>query len=127
MVLAYSKYTDWSKVEVPSTTEIKMNVFIDPSGFCIIGEHCVIADFVRIFTHTHPFARKEDWRKKPVEIIHKVIDDHVFIGDSAIILPQCAHIAEGVVIGAGSVVTKNIDVPYTIWAGNPARQIGVRE
>jgi maltose O-acetyltransferase len=35
-------------------------------------------------------------------------------------------IGEGAVVGAGSVVTKNIE-PYEIVAGNPARKIGKRK
>ncbi|MBW1750927.1 MAG: hypothetical protein JRJ37_09570 [Deltaproteobacteria bacterium] len=38
---------------------------------------------------------------------------------------QVTHIPNGVVIGAGSVLTKNPG-PYEIWAGNPARKIGMR-
>lgn len=41
------------------------------------------------------------------------------VGAGAIILPR-VKIGEGAIIGAGSVVTKNIP-SYEIWAGNPAR------
>ena len=41
------------------------------------------------------------------------------------ILPGCKHIGKGVIIGAGSVVTK--DVPdYAIVGGNPAKVIRIR-
>jgi acetyltransferase-like isoleucine patch superfamily enzyme len=53
-----------------------------------------------------------------------VIDDHVWIGARAIILPG-VHIGEGAVIGAGSVVTRNVE-PYQIVAGVPARFIRER-
>jgi len=49
------------------------------------------------------------------------IGDRVFVGTNATILPH-RKIGEGAIIGAGSVVTK--DVPeYTVVAGNPARVI----
>ena len=52
------------------------------------------------------------------------IDDHVWIGARAIILPGI-HIGEGAVIGAGAVVTKDVE-PYKIVAGVPAKPIGER-
>ena len=49
------------------------------------------------------------------------IDDGVFIGANCIIL-KGIHIGKKAIIGAGSVVTK--DIPQEeIWAGNPARRI----
>lgn len=48
------------------------------------------------------------------------IGNHVSIGSNATILP--VNICDQVVIGAGSVVTKNITEPGT-YAGNPARRI----
>lgn len=52
-----------------------------------------------------------------------VIGDNVFIGARAIIL-KGVTIGEGAIVGAGSVVTK--DVPeYSIVAGNPAKVIRV--
>ena len=49
----------------------------------------------------------------------------MWIGQNAIILPSCHKIGNGAVIGAGSVVTKDIE-PYTINVGNPARAIKKR-
>ena len=53
-----------------------------------------------------------------------VIGDRVWIGYRAIVLPGVT-IGEEAVIGAGAVVTKNVE-PYAIVAGNPARKIGER-
>lgn len=53
-----------------------------------------------------------------------VIDDHVWIGARAMLLPGI-HIGEGAIVGACSVVTKDVD-PYQIVAGVPARPIGQR-
>jgi len=54
-----------------------------------------------------------------------IIGDRVWIAYRAIILPGVT-IGEGAVVGAGSVVTKDVE-PYTIVAGNPARFIKKRE
>jgi serine acetyltransferase len=51
-----------------------------------------------------------------------VIGHDVWIGESAILLPSVSRIGNGAVIGAGSVVTKDVEA-YTVVAGNPARKI----
>lgn len=53
-----------------------------------------------------------------------IIDDDVWIGINAIILGG-VHIGTGSVIGAGSVVTKDVP-PYAIVGGNPAKVIRYR-
>lgn len=53
-----------------------------------------------------------------------VIGNDVWIGNRALIL-QGVTIGDGAVVGAGSVVTKDIP-PYEIWAGNPAKCIRKR-
>lgn len=50
-----------------------------------------------------------------------VIEDDVFIGCNTVIC-NAVTIGEGAIIGAGSIVTKDIP-PYQCWAGNPARYI----
>ena len=65
------------------------------------------------------FDGSKDWSgviRKPV-----IIKDKSWIGFNSIILKNVT-IGEGAIIGAGSVVTKDIP-PYTIVAGNPARII----
>jgi len=52
---------------------------------------------------------------------HTTIGNHVSIGSNATILP--VNICDNVVIGAGAVVTKNINEPG-MYVGNPARKIG---
>lgn len=61
---------------------------------------------------------------KPSTPLHICSD--VWIGARAIILPGCKRIGKDVIIGAGSVVTK--DIPdYAIVGGNPARVIKMRK
>lgn len=54
-----------------------------------------------------------------------VIGNHVWIAYRAVILPGIT-IGDGAVVGAGSVVTKDVE-PYTVVAGNPARVIKKRD
>jgi len=53
-----------------------------------------------------------------------LIEDNVWIGSRAMILPAI-HIGEGAVVAAGAVVTKDVE-PYQIVGGVPARVIGTR-
>lgn len=53
-----------------------------------------------------------------------VIGNDVWLGAECLIMPSI-HIADGAVVGARALVTKNIG-PYEIWGGNPARLIKKR-
>jgi len=53
-----------------------------------------------------------------------IIEDDVWIGANCVILDG-ATIRKGVVVGAGSVVRNELR-PYTVYAGNPLREIGIR-
>ena len=53
-----------------------------------------------------------------------VIGNDIWIGQNAVILPG-VHIGDGAIIGADSVVGSNVN-PYTIMAGNPARELRKR-
>jgi maltose O-acetyltransferase len=52
------------------------------------------------------------------------IEDYVFVGTRALILPGVT-IGRGAFVGAGTVVTKDV-APFAIVAGCPAKQIGSR-
>lgn len=90
----------------------------------ILGKHVALGANVTIYDNDmhaiNPFLRAidNDNHTKSKEV---VINDYVWVGANSIIL-KGVHIGRGAVIGAGSVVTK--DVPeMTIYAGNPAKYI----
>ena len=115
------------KIKVNKTAHIAKDVEIDVTGKVIIGPYVEIYDGVCIFTHKHLWNHSRGLRKDIEKIvpINLTIEKDVFIGKDAMIL--CVNkIGEGSIIGAGSVVTK--DIPkFEVWAGNPARKIGVRK
>lgn len=83
-----------------------------------IGEDCVIAHGVMFINDPY---RNGGPARGNMELWEKtVIGNHVFIGSNSTILP--VNICDNVVIGSGSVVTKNIVTPG-IYAGNPARML----
>jgi len=86
-----------------------------------IGDDSVVAHGVMFINDTYSSGRPAGGDKS--KWLPTRIGNHVYIGSNATILP--ANICDNVVIGAGSVVTKNIVEPG-IYAGNPARKIGSR-
>lgn len=85
-----------------------------------IGSRVMFAPNVQIYTATHPINHAE--RSSGVEYAKPItIGDDVWIGGSAVICPGVS-IGDRSIIGAGSVVTK--DIPSdVIAAGNPCRVI----
>ena len=52
---------------------------------------------------------------------HVHIGRHAIVGANSVILP-CVTLAEGVAVGAGSVVTQSLDA-WAVYAGSPARKL----
>jgi len=101
-------------VVVGKRTRVQSHSFI--CELVEIGEDCFIGHGVMFINDTFAsggpaHGRKDLWR--PTRI-----GNRVSIGSNATILP--VNVCDGTVIGAGAVVTRNIDTPG-IYAGNPAR------
>jgi virginiamycin A acetyltransferase len=102
-------------------------------GEITIGKYCQIGAYVALHGTNHPVSYPSTYinsrlfngelAKHKTEAPIKVGND-VWIGHGSIILSGVT-ISDGAIVGAGSVVTKNID-PYSIVAGNPARFIRKR-
>jgi maltose O-acetyltransferase len=95
-------------------------------GVTKIGKDVMMGPNVMIISQNHAFSdltrsMNVQGEEKSMPVI---IEDDVWIGARAIILPS-RRIGKGAIIGAGSVVTK--DVPaYAIVGGNPARILRYR-
>lgn len=83
----------------------------------IIGDNVCINDGVEILTASHDVFDPK-WPHKKAEI---VIDDYVWIGTGAMILPG-VHLGRGCVVGARAVVSKSVN-PGEIVVGNPAKPL----
>lgn len=121
--------------EIFATIDRETNVMISPgarldmTGDITIGPWTMIGDRTIIYTHDH----YHDGRDKPLLLLqeetgvkwqNKIIGKDVWL-HGCTILHQVTHIPDGVVIGAGAVLTTNPG-SYEIWAGNPAKKIGER-
>jgi acetyltransferase-like isoleucine patch superfamily enzyme len=102
-------------VKIGKNTRIQSHTFI--CELVAIGENCFIGHGVMfindLFKEGKPEVDANKWKKTK-------IGDNVSIGSNATILP--VNICDNVVIGAGSVVTKDI-ISSGIYAGNPAEKI----
>ena len=85
-----------------------------------IGHHVIIGPAVQIYTAAHLLqaeSRIQGWEvAKPI-----VIEDNVWLGGGAILLPG-VRIGRNAVVGAGAVVSRSVPA-NTVVAGNPARVI----
>ncbi|MGR9645736.1 acyltransferase [Pandoraea sputorum] len=103
-------------VTIGHRTKVQSHAFV--CELVDIGDDCFIGHGVMfindVFSTGGPArGNKSLWKSTR-------IGNRVSIGSNATILP--VTICDGVVIGAGAVVTKNIEVPG-IYAGNPARLV----
>jgi maltose O-acetyltransferase len=106
---------------------IEANVFLNFNCVILdvvevtIGEGTQIGPAVQIYTADHP--RDPEQRRAGLEFGRPVhIGRHVWIGGGAIILPGVT-VGDEAVIGAGSVVTRDVPAGVTVM-GNPARPRG---
>ena len=114
-------YCDYGKhIEVGKNFFANYNCTILDVAKVKIGDNCQMAPNVAIYTAGHPLHPVS--RNSSYEYGKEVtIGDNVWIGVNAVICPG-VHIGNNVVIGAGSVVTKDIPDWY-VAAGNPCRLI----
>lgn len=95
-------------------------------GPLTIGDYVMMGPEVTILTSNHKFDRLDiPMQQQGMSIKPVVIGNDVWIGMRSIILPG-VNIGNHVVVGAGSIVTK--DIPdYAIVGGTPARIIKFRQ
>ena len=82
-----------------------------------VGNKVFIGPNVTFTNDLVPRSKSSNW-----ELIETNIEEGASIGANATIIAGVS-IGKYALIGAGSVITKNIP-PYTLWYGNPARQKG---
>ena len=105
-----------------------------PAG-TIVGKYCSISKEVKALNADHPitsvcltpyfYNKSLGYDVQDVPRSKLTIGNDVWIGYGSTILSKCTVIGNGAIIGAGSVVTKNVP-PYSIVAGNPAKILRYR-
>ena len=100
------------QIDIGEFTHIRAN------GGLQIGNRVLIAAHVTITTREHPIELPRWGVTKDAPV---VIEDDVWIGAGAVVLPGVT-IGRGAVVAAGAVVTTSVE-PFTVVAGVPARPI----
>ena len=115
---------------------------LDPGVFppgSSIGAYCSFGSELNIFRRNHPsstltqhpffynrYLEMVDQDTIPLDQDNPLsIGNDVWIGSRTTILPGCKRIGDGAIIGANSVVTKDVD-DFAIVAGNPAKLLRKR-
>lgn len=113
------------KLSVGRFFGVNSGTYINAIGGITMGNHVLIGSNVTISSGRHPledthppiFARETI----PLPI---VIEDDVWIGAGAVIMPGVT-LRKGTVVGANSVVTKDTE-QYGVFVGAPARKVKTR-
>lgn len=119
--LSKSHHQDEGKITIGKHVTLARNAQIDYTGEVIIGDDVIFSAGAMLFSHSHNVT--VGWTKKGNKQVTREkieIKDGAWIGANAMILPSVHYIGENAVIGACSVVTK--DVPdNAVVVGNPAK------
>lgn len=113
------------ELSIGNNVSIHPMCYIEAKGGVSIGNDVSIAHGVTLMSATHQYTDKDvPIRDQEVDLKPIMIESNVWIGAKATILCGLT-IGEGSIVGANSVVTKNVE-RNTIVAGAPARVIKTR-
>lgn len=115
-----ARFYDSRNISIGEDSIIGEGAVLDGRERLQIGDHVDIASEVMIYNSQHDI-HGGDFEPVSAPV---VIEDYVFIGPRAIILPGVT-LKRGAVVGAGAVVTRDVE-SFKIVAGVPAKEIGER-
>lgn len=120
-----ARFSDRPTLLIGDNTGIGHNSSFTVGKRITIGRDCRIADGVRFFDSPghplDPVLRREGIPAGEDEVRPIVIEDNVWIGSGAVIMPGVS-VGSGSVVSAGSVVMSAVPSGVLV-AGNPARQL----
>lgn len=115
-----------NKLEAGDNVFISTNVGMLADGGIFLGDNVMLASSCFITSVDHNFSNvKIPMNKQGIRLGRVKIEDDVWVGFNATVL-KGVTIGRGAIIGAGSVVTKDIPA-YAIVVGNPGKVIKYRK
>ncbi len=128
----FAHFGEGSDIRSPFFCDYGFNIRIGSDSFlnfnCVlldvapitIGDRVQVGPAVQLLTAEHPLEAAE--RASGIESGHPiVVEDDVWLGGGAIVLPGVT-VGRGSVVGAGSVVTADVP-PGVVAVGNPCRMV----
>lgn len=116
---------DYRHLRIGNNVSIGKSAMLQSIGGITIGDNVMIAHGSQIISAGHRITTvEESMRFSGLEIAPVVIEDDVWIGAGAIVLPGVT-VRRGAVVAAGAVVTRDIE-QFAIVGGIPAKQFGLR-
>jgi len=111
------------RLKIGNNVDVGNNTFISANNDIEIGDHVIMSSCVFITDHDHGFENiDKNIHEQPLsEGGYVKIGNNVFLGEKCSVLKNVS-IGNGSVVGANSVVTKDIPA-YSVAVGNPARII----
>lgn len=111
-----------NRIKFGKNVRLNEDVFLHAVAGIEIGENTTLSTGVQVITETYDLSSYKNYVKRQHNGKKIIIGKNVWIGANAIILPG-VNIRDNIVVGAGSVVTKDLTDEYTVYAGNPAKII----
>ena len=90
-----------------------------------LGDDLLMGPGVMMFAGNHGLDRTSPMTYQPRQERDIIIDDDVWLG-AGVVVTGGVHLAKGIVVAAGAVVTKSVEEPFAILGWVPARMIGSR-
>lgn len=128
-LLCWSKYDSitpsqllFPNLRIGKNFHATRNFTVQCAGNITIGDDVLVASDVFIINYNHGLSPlSQSYLNNKLEVSDVVIGNGVWLGNNVIVLLG-VHIGDKSIIGAGSVVTKDIP-PYSIAIGNPAKVV----
>jgi len=119
-ISASARFNHPNNIKIGDRSNINRNCMIwaGDNAKVIIGKDCLTGPGVTIIASRYNVQGHDIIRSYPPYEKDVIIEDDVWLGANVVVLPG-VKIGKGAIVGAGSVVTKDIE-PYTVNAGVPA-------